>query len=127
MRDLHKSDGMTMSELAAEQKERCMVIHTGYLQWPDYRLEKIEQAMLEGIEIGRLQAARKTAVTAEQIEAVHPVAVWLDEAAQDIEGWGAYVSVYLQRKHDLAACVQRYRDRTALVRAILPPASKEPR
>lgn len=34
----------------------------------------------------------------------------LSEAADDIESWGAYATDYFQKKHDLAGCVQRFRD-----------------
>lgn len=44
----------------------------------------------------------------------------LSEAADDIEGWGAYASQYFQEKHDLAGVVAEYRnaDTTALQSAI---------
>jgi len=34
----------------------------------------------------------------------------LVEAAEDIEGWGAYAGEYFQKKHDLAGNVKQYRD-----------------
>jgi len=32
----------------------------------------------------------------------------LDEAAEEIAGWGAYASVYFQEKWDLHGCVERF-------------------
>ena len=33
----------------------------------------------------------------------------LKEAADDIEEWGAYADEYFREKHNLAACVEKYR------------------
>ena len=34
----------------------------------------------------------------------------LDEAADDVQDWGGYASQYFQDKHNLAACVAKYRN-----------------
>ena len=50
----------------------------------------------------------------------------LEEAAEDIEGWGSYASQYFQEKHDLSGTVTKYRnlDTSALSAAI--EAAEEP-
>ena len=44
------------------------------------------------------------------------IADWLDEAAEEVQDWGAYASEIFQKKHDLAGAVKRWRDRADLIR-----------
>jgi len=40
----------------------------------------------------------------------------LEEAAEDVESWGAYASVYFQEKHDLHGDVTKHKTYAALIR-----------
>lgn len=43
---------------------------------------------------------------------------WMDEAADDIEFWGAYASAYFVQKHKLSDTLADYRNRAALLRKL---------
>lgn len=43
---------------------------------------------------------------------------WMDEAADDIEFWGAYASDYFKKKHDLANYSLDYKSRAAVLRKL---------
>lgn len=43
---------------------------------------------------------------------------WMDEAADDIEFWGAYASDYFKKKHDLANYSLEYKSRAAALRKL---------
>lgn len=43
---------------------------------------------------------------------------WMDEAADDIEFWGAYASAYFVAKHKLSDTLADYRNRATLLRKL---------
>jgi hypothetical protein len=47
---------------------------------------------------------------------IEEAARMLDEAADEVEFWGAYASEYFQDKWDLDGSVQKYRDYAAKLR-----------
>lgn len=56
-------------------------------------------------------------------KALRDAADWLDEAADEIAGWGVYASEYFQTKHRLSAAIELYRERAATIRAAAEPSN----
>jgi hypothetical protein len=52
-------------------------------------------------------------------------AAYLQQAAEDVAGWGAYASEYFQNKHDLKFNIALYHQRAAELEAIL--SAQEPK
>lgn len=66
-----------------------------------------EKALLDAHQRGRQEG----------MEEADKAADWLDEAATEVEDWGAYAGAYFQEKHDLEGCVQEIRERASFIRA----------
>ena len=77
---------------------RQMAEAAGYIQHLEVQLREIRAA--------RDAAPDPATVVAE----AGALAELLEQAAEDIQEWGAYASAYFQEKHNLAANVAKYRE-----------------
>lgn len=75
----------------------------------------IARALMEAHQRGRREG----------MEEADKAADWLDEAATEVEDWGAYAGAYFQEKYDLEGCVQEIRERASFIRAKAQEAAKE--
>ncbi len=58
-----------------------------------------------------------THTTVGPCKACEDFAKWMDEASEDIDGWGAYAGEYFQEKWDYQGDIEKYRQRAASIRS----------
>lgn len=97
------------------------VDHTGCIYTTadeDRAIKLAKDNLAAAIQAERTARERAEARIKELEQALGTAAVDLDEAAEEIEAWGAYASDYFQTKHDLDGCVKDVRDAARRARSM---------